>query len=254
MNPDDGFMSGQWGDADALATPPNPYGAGPYQQMKRGYWNTPWGPTDATPGPPIWRLTWWQNVLMLAMVGLLIALVTANGGMAYGMLQTQPQLEETTAHTAKMGKNMDELKSNAEKFWAERMVQFGATPEAQKAQYNAWVKQTSDIVASVHQVTAVMSEQAQRVVGDFGGIVHAGVGAAIGELVPQENRHQVSEMLIDSAAIVKKFREVADGMSPEDIHRTIKVFTKLAEDVDGFLESFVELRTRRAAAKATNSK
>lgn len=224
--------------------------AGYHQPMLTGdvhgrFRNTPCGPYELSVGVATWRLTWWQNVLLLVLAGLLIANVVGTFGMAWGMIQTQPQLEETTAQTRKMGQNMDELKDNAEKFWAERMMQFGADSVQQKQQYNLWARQASDIVASVHQVMHVLEEQARTTAGDVGGLVHAGVSAVIQELVPVDKKAEVGQMIVDAAAITKHVRGIVEGLSKEEVQAAFRTYTQLGADVDDIITTFSTLRTTR---------
>lgn len=193
---------------------------------KGGYANSCCGPREHDPAIATWKLTWWGNFLLVAIVGLLIWNGVATSAMGYGMLQTQPQLERTTEYTHSMKLSTEGAINGATKFVQTRLAQY---PENQS---DVWLKQLSDSLSSTNVILKAIEVSVHNASSDVHGLINTVVTTVLKELVPQEDKAKVGQMLDDIASATKKIRDALEKLTPDEIAQGFRSITQLSRDTD----------------------
>jgi hypothetical protein len=198
----------------------------------------------ADPATAVWRLTWWQNLLLLAVVGLLIWNSIAVSAMGYGMIQTQPQLEETTGYTRAMKLSTEGAINGTTKFIKKRLAEF---PDNQP---DIWMRQISDTLASVTRIVGSIDKSVHDASSPEGisAIVHTAVGTLVKEMVPEADKAKVSLVLDDVVAVSHKLREVIDQLTPEELSQGLRSVLQLSKDTDDVVAAIKAALTKHTSA------
>ena len=184
-----------------------------------------------TAGDPVamqMRQNWIRNALLVAIAGLLIWNALASSAMGYGMISTQPQLEETTGYTRAMKVSTESAINGTRDFLQARLAEFP------KDQTSIWLHQMSDTLASVKNIMASMEHSVAGVTSPEGmaKLTETAVATFVDHTVTAEDKAQLGVILGDVTKITSKLGAAFEQMSPDELAQFLRTASQVAADVD----------------------